>query len=66
MVLHATHNGLLLLMQTFEQQLRNLGIGTGAEQHVPTSWLWGAAAIIAVATGLIVIDARQRHVSATG
>lgn len=58
-VLHATHNGLLLLMQTFEQQLKNLGIGTGPEQHVPALWLWGAASIIVVAAVLIAIDSRR-------
>jgi ABC-2 type transport system permease protein/sodium transport system permease protein len=50
MLLHALHNGLLVLMAYYEPQLAGLGWAPSAEAHLP-AWLLGAAAV-GVAVGL--------------
>ena len=59
MLLHSLHNGLLLSMSSFTQELATLGIGTQEQEHLPRLWLAGAGAIVVVATIVLVWGTRQ-------
>jgi ABC-2 type transport system permease protein/sodium transport system permease protein len=53
MILHALHNGSLVLMGYYEPQLNDLGWVQSAEDHLP-AWLLGAAAAGVVLGGILV------------
>jgi ABC-2 type transport system permease protein/sodium transport system permease protein len=53
MLLHALHNGLLLSMGYYKDQLERLGILVEEQQHLPTEWLIGGG--LALATGMLLI-----------
>ena len=59
MLLHSLHNGLLLSMSSFTQELATLGIGTQEQEHLPRLWLAGAGTIVVVATIVLVWGTRQ-------
>ncbi len=66
MVLHTIHNSLIILMQDFVKELAAMGIGTEADQHVPTSWLVGAGLAITLAIGILFSNAQgKQDVAAT-
>ena len=52
-VLHTVHNGLLLMMGYYHEQLEALGWGIQQQSHLPTSWLAASAATIAVGALLV-------------
>jgi sodium transport system permease protein len=55
-VLHAVHNGLLVLMGRYQDQLKQFkqfGFGIEETQHVPVWWL--AASVVVVATGVTLV-----------
>jgi ABC-2 type transport system permease protein/sodium transport system permease protein len=53
MVLHATHNGLLLLIGRYQEQLSEWGIGVQEKEHLPRLWLVASAG--GVAMGVVLI-----------
>jgi ABC-2 type transport system permease protein/sodium transport system permease protein len=55
MLLHALHNSFLLLVAYYEQELSELGIGRIQEDHLPWTWLAGAAAVAGLGAALILV-----------
>jgi len=53
MLLHATHNGLLVLIGHYQEQLTKLGIGVQEKEHLPRLWLVAAAG--GVAMGVVIV-----------
>jgi ABC-2 type transport system permease protein/sodium transport system permease protein len=53
MVLHACHNGLLILISYYQDDLKLRGWGMADETHLPLKWLLLAAAVAAVGALLI-------------
>ncbi|MEZ6062147.1 MAG: ABC transporter permease subunit/CPBP intramembrane protease [Planctomycetaceae bacterium] len=53
MLLHVTHNGLLMTISHYENRLKEMGIGTEDRQHLPLTWLVVAAVPIVVAAGIM-------------
>eukprot|EP00913_Durusdinium_trenchii_P023433 g22011.t1 len=53
MILHAFHNGLLLMIAYYQPELIERGILTGEQSHIPIGWLAAAAGI--AATGFILV-----------
>ena len=47
MLLHVMHNGFLLSLSSFTEELKSLGIGIEEHQHLPALWL-GLAALAVV------------------
>ena len=52
-VMHVTHNGLIISMQEYKTQLEAWGIGAETGDHVPLKWLAVAATGTLVAFGLM-------------
>ncbi len=48
-LLHALHNGFLLTVAQYADKLNKLGIGVAEQEHLPTSWLVGAAIAVGMA-----------------
>jgi len=59
-VLHCIHNSLLLMVAYYEEQLKDLGIGTTFDSHLPAVWLIGAALVAGVGLMLIALAGRER------
>jgi len=66
MLLHATHNSLILMIQSFEKEITAMGIGTGPEQRIPVLWLIGASAVVVLATGMLVLGNRPQDTAKRG
>lgn len=60
MLMHATHNSLILLMQTYVKELAAWGFGTETERHVPIVWLVVAAFAVVFATVMMVLGTPKR------
>ncbi|MBC8116067.1 MAG: CPBP family intramembrane metalloprotease, partial [Candidatus Saccharimonas sp.] len=54
MLLHVMHNGFLLSLSNFTEELKALGIGVEEHQHLPALWLAIASVMVAAAFGLLV------------
>ena len=65
MLLHALHNGLLLSLSHFEQQLAEMGIGVQEQSHLPFHWL-GSALVPLVAGAMLVYVTWRRNRSHLG
>lgn len=59
MLLHATHNGLLVLIGRYQESLAKVGIGVQEEQHLPMLWLGGAACGVAFGIAIILLGTRR-------
>ena len=57
MLLHCLHNGLLLTVSNYTEPLKELGIGSQEQQHLPTVWL---AAATVLACGALAVICFQR------
>ncbi len=55
MLLHCLHNGLLLTVSNYTEQLKAVGIGSQEQQHLPTLWLAGAAVFASGALAVILV-----------
>jgi ABC-2 type transport system permease protein/sodium transport system permease protein len=53
MVLHALHNGLLLMMAYYQTDLKAMGWGIQEQQHLPVSWV--AATFAGVLVGVVTL-----------
>lgn len=60
MLLHACHNGLLLLIAYYRDALADRGWGLAEQAHMPVTWLATAAGCIALGVGLILGTTRKR------
>ena len=56
MLLHVLHNGLLLTVSNYTEQLKALGIGSEEQQHLPVLWLASAAAVTASALAVLLVQ----------
>lgn len=54
MLLHVMHNGFLLSLSSFTEELKALGIGVEANQHLPAAWLITAALAVGAAVALLM------------
>jgi ABC-2 type transport system permease protein/sodium transport system permease protein len=63
MVLHAIHNGLLLSIAYWRDELAARGIGVEESSHLPALWLGlsGLGVVVAVAMMVIATRDRRRH-----
>ncbi|MBI5757926.1 MAG: CPBP family intramembrane metalloprotease [Planctomycetales bacterium] len=52
MLLHASHNGLLISVSYFQSQLASAGWGLAEEEHLPVTWLGAAVVVMLVGIGL--------------
>ncbi|MGH7127317.1 MAG: ABC transporter permease subunit/CPBP intramembrane protease, partial [Planctomycetaceae bacterium] len=59
MLLHACHNGFLLLVGYYEPVLRERGWGVETQSHLPSWWL--AAGAVGVAAGVAIVWAATRR-----
>ncbi len=57
-LLHAVHNGLVILLAYYEPQLKALGVGIEQEQHLPVVWV--AAGAMTACLGLASLYALTR------
>ena len=57
MLLHVMHNGFLLSLSNFTEELKALGIGVEEHQHLPAMWLALAALAVAAACALLAMTA---------
>lgn len=53
MLLHATHNGLLLLVALYEDELKSRGWGVDEATHLSPAWL--AAGVVAAVAGFVLV-----------
>ena len=53
-LLHCLHNGFLLLVSTFSEQLQSLGIGTEEARHLPITWVVASACVATLVDGLMI------------
>lgn len=53
MLLHASHNGLFMLVSQYQQQLADWGLEYEGRSHLPTSWLIAAAVVASTGTLLL-------------
>ena len=58
-VLHAFHNGFLLLVMHYRERLQGFGWGLEEDIHLPLIWLIVAACCVLVATGLLHLATRS-------
>ena len=63
MLMHSIHNGLLLSMSSFTEELAELGVGTEMREHLPTLWLVSAGITVVIATGIMVLGSRKGSAS---
>jgi ABC-2 type transport system permease protein/sodium transport system permease protein len=59
MALHAIHNGLLLAISYFGEELRAYGWGIEERAHLPPEWLALSALGVIVATAILIIAPRK-------
>lgn len=61
MLLHATHNGLLLLLAYYQPALAARGWGVEEQSHLPAAWLAAAGLGIGLGGALVVLAGRKRR-----
>lgn len=66
MLLHATHNGLLLLIAYYRDPLMKQGWGVAEQTHLPATWLIVAAVMVGMAiSSLVWLTQAHRSAAAT-
>lgn len=60
MLLHATHNGLLLMVAYYQDELQSRGWGVAEQSHLPAAWLGTAALGFVIGAGLILLSTRSK------
>lgn len=58
MLLHATHNGLLLTIARYSEEIKARGWGIEEQEHLPALWIAVAAIGIVLASGLLIAFTR--------
>ena len=64
MLLHACHNGLLLLMVRYQETLQLRGWDLENSAHIPLNWMLGLGAVAFLAALVVYFATRQRRVVA--
>jgi sodium transport system permease protein len=64
MLLHVIHNGLLLTVSNYTDQLAAWGIGSENQQHLPMAWM-ATASVVAIAGMVLLMLAGSRSVNPT-
>jgi ABC-2 type transport system permease protein/sodium transport system permease protein len=64
MILHATHNCLLWTMAHYREYLIAQAWNVDQQEHLPATWLAGAAIGVLVGGGILVLSTAQRDVDA--
>lgn len=59
MLLHACHNGTLIMMAYYKDELAEMGFGLGEQEHIPSVFLGGCVAALVV--GLFLIRALPQN-----
>jgi ABC-2 type transport system permease protein/sodium transport system permease protein len=59
MVLHAVHNGLLLAVAHWRDELLSYGLGVEQQENLPRSWVAFAVLGVLVATGIMIAATRN-------
>lgn len=57
-VLHILHNGFLLVLTSYSDRLKAMGIGDQEAQHLPVAWLLVSAGIASIGFGMIAYCSR--------
>ncbi len=65
MVVHFTHNGLLMMVLYYQDQLAFLGEGFDNQTHLPAVWICGAGLLLGVGAALVAVGSRERSPVAT-
>jgi ABC-2 type transport system permease protein/sodium transport system permease protein len=60
-VLHVTHNSLLLTLAHTQEQLKGWGVGLQSSEHLPAAWLAASAVAIAAGIGLMMLATSSEH-----
>ncbi|MCE9529248.1 MAG: ABC transporter permease subunit [Planctomycetales bacterium] len=63
MLLHATHNGLLVLIGRYQDDLAKVGIGVEEKQHLPALWLVVAACGVVFGIAIVWVSTRWSSIS---
>jgi ABC-2 type transport system permease protein/sodium transport system permease protein len=58
-LLHATHNGLILTAAHYHEELSKLWWAPEGEEHFPAIWIAGAVVGVAVASGLLMLSTQE-------
>jgi len=53
-LLHSLHNGFLLTLSNYTEELKALGVGNYEAEHLPTTWLIVSACVATTAFGMVV------------
>lgn len=61
MLLHVLHDGLLISVILWQEQLTAIGIGADEAEHLPTTWLAMAAVAIAAGVAMLVASTRENR-----
>ncbi len=64
-ILHAFHNGLLLTVLHYQDELAALGWGVQEQEHLPTAWLATAAVVAVIGAGLVWLATKRAAATAT-
>jgi sodium transport system permease protein len=64
-ILHAVHNGLLLMTAYYADSLKNWGIGVEEQAHLPWTWLVVGAVVTVVSVLTVELFARFRTSTST-
>ena len=59
-LLHATHNGLLLMVAYYQDELKSRGWGVEEQSHLPTQWLACATGGIVLGVGLVLFSTKPK------
>jgi hypothetical protein len=57
-MMHFSHNGLLLMVAYYRDELMELGWGLDQQQHLPVLWLIGAGIALAIGGGVLYLAGR--------
>lgn len=60
-LLHATHNGLLLMVAYYQDELQSRGWGVAEQTHLPRGWLLCAAGGMCVGVSIVWLSSRARR-----
>lgn len=63
MLLHACHNGLLLMIAYYRDELAARGWGIEERTHLPISWLAAATVGVAVGVAIMMVAGRRKRLS---
>ena len=60
-VVHFAHNGLLMMVLYYQDQLSFLGEGFDNQTHLPAVWIGPAAVVLGLGATLVIVGAKRRR-----